>query len=254
MVGFDVSADAYARFMGRFSESLAVEFADLLAPSPGSRALDVGCGPGALTAVLVDRLGVANVRAIDPSTTFVAAARERFPDIDVRQGSAEEMPWPDGSFDLAAASLVVQFMPDPVGGLREMARVTTAGGTVAATIWDHAGEGRGPLSPFWRVARELDPGAYDESAMPGIREGQLAELFTAAGIDLVADTELTVRARYDTADEWWQSYTLGVGPAGAYVAGLDAPQRERLRQRCLERLPPAPFEIPATAWTVIGRS
>lgn len=245
-MSFDVAAQAYGAFMGRYSEPLADRLADLLAPAPGSRALDVGCGPGALTARLVERLGMDQVRAIDPSEPFVAAARDRFPGLDVRSGRAEQLPWPDASFDLAAASLVVHFMRDPVAGLGEMGRVVRAGGTVAATVWDHAG-GRGPISTFWRAVHDLDPAGLDESGLAGARAGHLAQLFTAAGLRVVQDTEVTVTVRYDSADQWWEPYTLGVGPAGAYLVGLPDQQREALRRQCVERLPPAPFTVEATA-------
>jgi len=250
-MSFDVAARDYGRFMGRYSEPLADELIRLLPLSSGQSALDVGCGPGALTARLLDRLGAPNVCALDPSASFVAAARERFPGLDVRQGRAEELPWPDGSFDAAAASLVVHFMRDPVAGLREMGRVTRAGGTVAATVWDHAGD-RGPISPFWRAVRDLDPAAPDESRLAGARAGHLAQLFVAAGLDLRWDTVITVAVRYSSVDEWWEPYTLGVGPAGAYLAGLPVADREVLRRRCVELLPEAPFDIDATAWCVIG--
>ena len=149
-MGFDVPAAAYGRFMGRFSEPLAPPFADLASVSAGQTALDVGCGPGALTAVLTDRLGPSAVAGIDPSEPFVRAARERLPEVDVRQGAAEALPWPDDTFDRTLAELVVHFMADPVAGLREMGRVTRDGGVVAACVWDHGG-GRGPLSAFWRA-------------------------------------------------------------------------------------------------------
>lgn len=251
-MSFEVAARSYGLFMGRYSEPLAVELTALMSLSPGSRALDVGCGPGALTARLVDRLGVGSVRAVDPSAPFVSAARERFPGLDVRQGRAEGLPWPDDSFDVAAAALVVHFMRDPVAGLREMGRVVRAGGTVAATVWDHGG-GRGPISPFWRAVRSLDPAAPDESGLAGARAGHLASLFVEAGLDVIWDTALTVRVRYSSPEEWWEPYTLGVGPAGSYVSGLDDARREALRRRCLEQVPPAPFDIDATAWCVIGR-
>jgi trans-aconitate methyltransferase len=252
-MSFDVAAQAYGAFMGRYSEPLADRLADLLEPVPGSRALDVGCGPGALTARLVERLGMDQVCAIDPSAPFVAAARDRLPGLDVRSGRAEELPWPDASFDLAAASLVVHFMRDPVAGLGEMGRVVRAGGTVAATVWDHAGE-RGPISTFWRAVHDLDPAGPDESGLAGARAGHLAQLFTAAGLRVVRDTEVTVTVRYDSADQWWEPYTLGVGPAGAYLVGLPDQQREALRRQCVERLPPAPFTVEATAWCVLGRA
>src|SRR5579864_9101389 len=148
-MSFEVSADAYTRFMARFSEPLAVQFADLAKVGAGSqRALDVGCGPGALSAELVRRLG--SICAVDPSEPFVAAAQDRLPEADVRHASAEELPFDDDSFDVTLAQLVVQFMTDPVAGLREMARVTRPGGVVGACVWDHAG-GKGPLTAFWQA-------------------------------------------------------------------------------------------------------
>ena len=252
-MSFEVAAQSYGLFMGRYSEPLAAELAALLSLSPGSRAADVGCGPGALTARLVQRLGVESVCAVDPSGPFVAAVRERFPGLDVRQARAEQLPWPDDSFDVVAASLVVHFMRDPVAGLREMVRVARPGGTVAATVWDHAGD-RGPISPFWRAVRSFDPAAPDESDLPGARAGHLASLFRQAGLDVIWDTVLSVRVSYSSPEQWWEPYTLGVGPAGSYVAGLVPARREALRRRCLAQLPPAPFDIDASAWCVVGGS
>jgi SAM-dependent methyltransferase len=166
-VSFDVSAEAYARFMGRFSGPLAVTFAELAGPERGQCALDVGSGPGALTAVLVDRLGTESVAAVDPSPPFVGALAARFPGVDVHEAGAERLPFPDARFDLTLAQLVVPFMQDPVAGLREMARVTKPGGLVAACVWDHGPGGGGPLSTFWRAVRDLDAGAPDESHRPG---------------------------------------------------------------------------------------
>src|SRR3954463_15296016 len=148
---FDVAADAYDRFMGRYSTLLAPVFADFAGVRGGQRAVDVGCGPGALTAVLAARLGEEAVAAAEPSESFAAAARERHPEADVRQAAAEALPFGDDAFDVAVSQLVVNFMADPVAGLREMARVTRPRGTVAACVWDHAG-GRTPLAPFWRAA------------------------------------------------------------------------------------------------------
>jgi SAM-dependent methyltransferase len=248
---FDVAAESYGRFMGRWSEPLARELVGLLDLLPGGRVLDVGCGPGALTAVLVDRVGAEAVSAIDPSAPFVAANRERFPGVDVRQGAAESLPYDDDVFDLVLAQLVVHFMADPVAGLREMGRVTRPGGVVAACVWDHAG-GRGPLSAFWRAVRELDPGADDESNLAGVREGHLAGLFAQAGLDAVQVSTLTVRVRQAGFESWWETYTLGVGPAGAYLTSLPADRREELRDRCRQQLPEGPFEVSATAWAVLA--
>ena len=169
---FDVAADAYDRFMGRFSRLLAPQMADLAGIVAGQRAIDVGSGPGALTTELVRRLGADHVAAVDPSAPFAAAAGERHPGVDVRQASAEALPFPDQTFDAALAQLVVHFMTDPVAGLREMARVTRPGGVVVACVWDHAG-GKGPLGLFWSVARELDPGITDESNSPAREKASL---------------------------------------------------------------------------------
>jgi SAM-dependent methyltransferase len=200
-----------------------------------------------LTAELVGLLGADAVSAVDPSEPFVEAVRARLPSVDIRQGSAEALPFTDDTFDLAMAQLVVHFMADPVAGLREMARVTRPGGVVAACVWDHAG-GRGPLSAFWRAVRELDPGADDESNLAGVREGHLAELFTQAGLDAVEVTTLTVQVRQAGFDSWWETFTLGVGPAGAYLTSLLADRRDELRERCRRQLPEGPFEVSATAW------
>jgi len=250
-VSFFVAADAYDRFMGRYSAPLARPFADFSGVSLGQRVLDVGCGPGALTAELVGRVGPASVSAVDPSEPFVAAMAERHPEVEVRQAPAEDLPFPDDGFDAALAQLVVHFMADPVSGLREMGRVTRAGGVVAACVWNHAGDD-GPLSPFWKIVQDFDD-ASDESGLPGSREGHLAELLTAAGLRDVEEGDVSVRVEHSTFEEWWEPYTLGVGPAGAYVAGLDPTRREELRERCREALPDPPFQLTARAWAARGR-
>lgn len=252
-MSFDVAAEAYARFMGIWSTPLAERFVGLLGLSAGQRALDVGCGPGVLTAPLVDRLGTGNVVAIDPSAPFVAATRTRLPDVEVHQGSAEHLPFHDGVFDLAVAQLVVHFMTDPVAGLAEMRRVTRPGGVVAASVWDHAG-GTGPLTTFWRGVHDVDSEASDEGGLPGTRDGHLAQLFAEAGLrDIEAET-LTVSVQFETFEQWWAPYTLGVGPAGSYLARLDDSGRQAVERACRARLPHAPFRLEATAWTVTGRA
>ncbi len=252
-MSFDVAAEAYGRFMGQFSEPMARDFAEFATVAGGERALDVGCGPGALTAQLVDRLGATAVAAIDPSSSFVGAAKQRFPDVDVRQGVAEHLPYPDDAFDAALAQLVVHFMSDPVAGLTEMARVVRSGGVVAACVWDHAG-GNGPLSLFWQAVFDVDPDAPDEAHLAGTREGHLVELGSAAGLQDIEPGVLTVSVAYATVADWWDPYTLGVGPAGSYVAGLDEPARERLLHRCSELLPDPPFTIDASAWAMRARA
>ena len=166
---------------------------------------------------------------------------------------AEQLPFDDDTFDATLAQLVVHFMSDPVAGLHEMARVTRPGGVVATCVWDHAGDS-GPLSLFWRAVHEGDPGARGEAGLAGAREGHLVELAEAAGLREVEPTRLTVAVPYATFDEWWEPFTLGVGPAGGYVTGLDEPSRDALRTRCERRLPTAPFEVSASAWCVRARA
>ena len=250
-MSFAVDAGAYDRFMGRYSVRLAPSFADFAGIAAGRRVLDVGCGPGALTTELVQRLGAAAVAAVDPSAQFVAAARERHPGVQVRIAAAEELPFADAEFDAALAQLVVHFMDDPVRGLAEMARVTRNGGVVAACVWDHAG-GHTPLAPFWDAVHELDPNATDESRLAGGHEGHLTELCTKAGLRDVEETGLSVSVEHATFEEWWEPFTLGVAPAGAYVTSLDSARQTELRERCQERLGAGPFAIDSRAWSARG--
>jgi len=250
-MAFDVAAEAYDRFMGRYSRLLSPQMADFGGVTAGQRALDVGCGPGALTAELVNRLGADAVAAVDPSTPFVQAIRTRYPGVEVHEAPAEALPFADASFDAAFAQLVVHFMTDPVAGLTEMRRATRHGGVVAACVWDLAG-GRSPLSVLWKAAAELDPDVEDESRRPGAREGHLAELFKAAGLRDVEAWYLEVTLEHPTFDEWWEPYVAGVGPAGAYVAGLDPERQAELRERCRAALPEAPFVLTSRAWAARG--
>ena len=247
---FAVGAEAYDRFMGRYSVGLAAPMADLAGVTEGQRVLDVGCGPGALTRELVARLGAEHVAAVDPSETFVAAARERTPGVQIQRATAEELPFADGEFDAALAQLVVHFMKNPVAGLREMGRV---GGVVVAGVWAH-GSGRGPLGVFFEAVHSLDPGAPDESGLAGTHEGQLAELAAQAGLDEIEQTVLTTDVEHESFEEWWEPFTFGVGPAGAYVKRLEPSERDRLRDACRERLPTAPFTVTAQAWAVRARA
>jgi hypothetical protein len=142
-------------------------------------------------------------------------------------------------------------MADPLLGLREMLRVTRPHGAVAACVWDHSG-GRGPLSSFWRSARALDPAVDGESRLAGSRRGHLAALLRRAGAEAVAEAPLAVEVEHADFEEWWRPFTLGVGPAGAHVAGLDGPERARLRDACRERMGEGPITVTAVAWAARG--
>jgi SAM-dependent methyltransferase len=251
-VSFAAGPEAYDRFMGRYSAPLAPKLADFAAITPGQRVLDVGCGPGALTAVLAERLGAEAVTAVDPSASFVATARDRHPGATVECAPAERLPFDDREFDAALAELVVHFMADPMAGLREMARVTRARGVVAACVWDHGGGGHGPLSVFWDAARKLDPDVRDESQLAGAHQGHLAKLFKESGLDEVEESSLWIEVGHPNFDDWWEPFLLGVGPAGSFVAGLDPERQVRLRELCREMLPSPSFVVTARAWAARG--
>lgn len=253
MALFAVSATAYARFMGRFSSPLGPPFADLglAGVAPTGSVLDVGCGPGMLTTELARRQGAANVAAVDPVETFVRATAEAVPGADVRIATAEKLPFPDATFDATLAQLVVHFMRDPAAGIAEMARVTRPGGRVSACVWDHAG-GTGPLTSFWEVAKRADPTTADEGALPGTASGQLAALLDGASLHEVVETSLDVEVSFATFDEWWEPFTLGVGPAGQHVANLDHDGRALLVEMLRAELGEGPFTVRASAWAATG--
>ncbi len=248
---FNVAASAYDAFMGRYSRLLVGQMADLAGVHAGDRAIDVGCGPGALTSELVARLGAASVAAVDPSEPFVIAARERMPGVDVQQATAESLPYPDTTFDAALAQLVVHFMADPLAGIREMARVTKPGGVVVACVWDFAG-GRSPLNPFWDAVAANDPANPGESRYAGARQGHLVEILRAAGLAKVEEHVLEADVTHPTFDDWWLPFSGGVGPAGAHAKAMDPAARAALALRIRASLPPEPFTINARAWAARG--
>lgn len=253
---FQGSGESYDRFMGRYSAPLAVAFSDALGIAPGHDVLDVGCGPGALTAELARRLGAEHVTAVDPSESFVDACRARHPDVEVSVGCAEELPYPDGRFDAALAQLVFHFVSEPEAAAREMGRVVRPGGLVAGSVWDIA-DGMTMLRVFWDSAKAIRPSAPDESVTSRFsREGEIARLFRAAGLAEVTDGALDVAVRYEDFDDFWAPFLNATGPAGAFVASLDEEGREQLRGEIRERLgsPDGPFTLPARAWYATGRA
>lgn len=254
-MGFAVSARAYDRYMGRYAEELAPRLIAFGGITGGGRALDVGCGTGALTAALAERLGAARVAAADPSETLLAACAERVPGVDARLAPAEALPWPDGTFDTVMSQLVLNFLPDAPTGVAEMYRVGRTGGLLVSATWDYAA-GMEMLRVFWDAARELDPAAPDEGrTMRPCTEQELEDLWRAGGLVDVESGRLTVEVGYAGFPDFWEPFTLGVGPGGAYCAALPPDRREVLRTACHRRLgsPSAPFTLRAEAVAVRGR-
>jgi SAM-dependent methyltransferase len=256
---FHASAEAYDRHIGRYAPALAAALVDFAGVEPGSAALDVGSGPGALAAELARRLGEGRVAAAEPSEPFVAACRARLPGARVERASAESLPFGDGEFDAVLSQLVVNFMQDAERGVREMARVARTGGVVASCVWDYAGE-MTLLRAFWDAAREVEPergAAADEGVvMRWCSQSDLAGLWESAGLEDVQSGSLVVSASYSSFEDLWSPFVQGVAPSGAFCTSLDADGRAALREALRRRLGVGeePFELEARAWAVSGRS
>lgn len=252
---FAVTGSTYDSFMGRYSVPLAELFADEAGVSPGATALDLGCGPGALTGVLVSRLGPSAVYACDPSPPFRDACSARYPGVVVTLGRAEAIPFADDVVDHALAQLVLHFVSDPKRAAAEMARVTRPGGTVAACVWDFA-DGMEMLSAFWDAALSVDPHAPTEArTLTFGRPGEIAELFASVALEDAAESTLHVASTYASFDELWNGFLAGVGPAGAYCLSLGDDDRERLRATLFQRCgsPDGPLTFGALARCAVAR-
>jgi SAM-dependent methyltransferase len=253
---FHVQAEAYDRFVGRYSPQLAAALCDFAGIENGRRALDVGAGPGALTAELSRRVGAANVVAVEPSEPFAHACRARVPGVEVVEAGAEAIPLPNDAFDATLSQLVLNFLPDARPALREMGRVTRAGGVIAACVWDYSGEME-MLRAFWVTAHEVSPESaaqHDEATMRLGREGELAQLWQDSGLLRIRSTPLRVRGRYGNFEDLWASFLGGVGPAGAFTVSLPQDDQAALCAALARRLGAGeePFELSARAWAVAG--
>ena len=252
---FLTSGDAYDRFMGRYSRPLAEVFADSVGVSRQATALDVGCGPGALTGVLVDRLGTDGVFACDPSAPFVDACIARNPGVDVRLGRAEALPFEDGRFDISLAQLVLHFVTDANEAASELRRVVRPGGIVAACMWDFE-TGMEMLRHFWDAALAIDPNAPDGARTLRFgRQGEIVALFDSVGLEGIVETTLHVSTQYDSFDELWNGFLAGIGPAGVFCVALSDDERSALREELFRRVgsPTGPFALAAMARSAHGR-
>ncbi len=252
---FASPAEAYDRYIGRYSGQLARELIRVSGIREQQRALDVGCGPGALTAELARVVGPHNVSALDASEPYVEACRQRTPGADVRLGIAEALPFGVGEFDFVFALLVLNLLDDAEAGVREMTRVARPGGVVVASVW--ADDGMPLLQSFWEAALAVAPEAVvaiSETGRVGYREEQLWALWRQVGLGDVSVGGLEASTAYANFDDLWSPIEAGVGKSGELYRSLDSERRRALRSEMQARLgsPTGSFRLTARAWYVRG--
>lgn len=251
-MSFEVAAEGYDRFIGRYSRALAPRFIDFAGVAAGP-ALDVGCGPGALTAELAARLGAAGVAAVDPSEAFVTACRTRVPGADVRRAPGEALPFADGAFAGALSQLVIAFVADADRVAAEMARVVRPGGAVAFCMFAH--DGFELVRTYWKAALRFEARAPDDARLPFRRLPELVGLCERAGLRDVSSEEIRLEAAYSGFDDLWAPFSFGIGPTGEHLQAQSPERRAEIRDACFELLgrPAGPFVLPARVIAVRGR-
>ena len=254
------NAEAYERFMGRWSRMVAPQLLDFSNLPAQGRFLDVGSGTGALAFTLAERHPNAHVLGLDPSREYVeyASSKNPFSDrVSFEIGDAQRLHFGDASFDASLSLLVFNFIPDAGKAITEVRRVTKGGGRISAAVWDYGGEMR-MLRVFWDAAVTVDRTAEpsDELHMQLCRAGELEALWKAAGLEHVTGRPLDIQMQFASFADYWDPFLLGQGPAGAYVARLDVQHRQALRAEVKRRLSlhseESPFSLPARVWAVRG--
>lgn len=253
------TGDLYEPYVGRWSRRVAGAFLDWIAVPAEADWVDVGCGTGALTEAIVTKARPRRVGAFDPSAGFLQFARRRVTDPSVRfaVADARSLPLAADSVDATVAGLVINFVPEPVAGVREMARVTRGGGTVAAYVWDYA-DRMELMRYFWDAAVALDRAAeaFDEGRrFPMCRPRALEELFIGSGLRDVAADAIDIATDFASFDDFWSPFLGGQGPAPAYAMSLTEERRGLLRDRLASALPrrdDGSVKLVARAWAVRG--
>jgi SAM-dependent methyltransferase len=253
------AGEAYERYVGRWSRLVAAEFLAWLAVPPGAAWLDVGCGTGMLTRRILEQAAPASVLGVDSSAGFIDYARSQVPDprAEFRTGDARALPVQDAAFGAAVSGLVLNFVPDQPRMVAEMRRATKPGGTVAAYVWDYAGEMQ-LMRRFWEAAVALDPaaaGKVESLRFPVCKPEPLRALFEGAGLSNVETRAIDVPTVFSDFDDYWSPFLGGTGPGPAYAMSLDEPQRLALRERLSTTLPTSPdgtIRLIARAWGVRG--
>lgn len=252
------AADAYERYMGRWSRKVAPLFLDWLDAPQGRGWADIGCGTGELSMQIASRCAPSHLVGVDPSAAFLAHAADRVPGAGFREGDAAGLDLPDAGIDYAVSGLVLNFLPDKARALGEMVRVVRPGGTVALYVWDYAGQMQ-IMRHFFDAARLIDPAssAYDDGAnAPICRPTPLRDAFLAAGIAEPKTTAFDISAAFADFDDYWEPFLGGTGSAPKYCASLDEGTRNRIRDAVRERLPIGPdgeILLAVRAWGVKGR-
>ena len=253
-------AEAYEGFIGRWSRLVAPRFVDFTDLPETGRMLDVGSGTGSLAFAIAERKARVQVLGIDPSQEYVAYAVSKNPFADrasFEVGDAQQLSFPDASFDAALSLLVFNFIPDPKRALLELRRVTKPGGKLAAAVWDY-GAGMRMLRTFWDAAVYIDPGAenVDEKRMPLCRAGELSALWRQGGLEAVRERPIDITMRFESFADFWNPFRLAQGPAGLYVRRLERDKLEALRNEVKRRLSLSAenmlFTLPARVWSVRG--
>lgn len=253
------SGVAYEPYVGRWSRLVAREFVKWLALAPSARWLDVGCGTGALTEIVLTDANPAQVVGIDPSQGFLTLAREQVRDPRVRfaLGDAQRLPFDAGSFDAAVSALVLNFIPDLSAGLAEMVRIVRPGGLVAGYVWDYAGRME-LMRYFWDAAIALRPEDIERDEarrFPICRPGPLQTAFEGAGLTDVQIRSIDVPTHFRDFDDYWDPFLGGQFPAPVYAMSLSEGARAALRERIRAALPVArdgSIDLLARAWAVRG--